>query len=545
MFANLSRLFGAKADEKGIELILDCSPSIPRILIGDALRLGQVLTNLAANALKFTEKGRIIIAAQLIADTPDTANLRFFVRDTGIGLNEEQTARLFQPFSQADSSTTRRFGGTGLGLAISKQLVEMMQGEIGVTSRLGHGSEFFFTARFERSTEMAATFVEGSQSANGFGRSLDSAAAPDAQGKPPSTPTLSEPLESVQLRGHVLLVDDNPMNQIVAHDMLIAAGLEVTIADNGRKAINLLSEGGFDLVLMDIQMPEMNGYEATRAIREQTAFSTLPILAMTAHAMSSVRDQCLAAGMNGHIAKPINLCSLHQTLAQWLPINETPTANAASAPSEADASIRLPDPGAGIDVRAALERLGHKRARYRRILLNFALEYRDKAREIDASLGAGELEKAGEMLHTVKGVAGNLGMLRLYDAIVVLENSIKAECVFPEEIGHFQLAFSDVMQALSQIGDDNESLAQPETGLDEGALPKTLSKLADHLRKGSPRAADTLPELKHALGGAYPAELEQLTGQIESFDFETAEESLEKLLAILRTMRGHEIGPIL
>ena len=670
VFANVSRLFGARADEKGIEFVLHCPHSVPRVLVGDALRLGQVLTNLTGNAIKFTEKGEIVVGVRQLSETQEHTYLRFFVRDTGIGVSEEQASKLFEPFSQADSTTTRRFGGTGLGLAISKQLVEMMQGEIGVVSHPGQGSEFYFTARFERSAEMAvcqldASFgqcsqgtsclvhrqtnrlglrrvlvVDDSQSARDVlcamlaafeltVRSVSSGAEaiaeleraalapdeaydlvlidwqmPDMDGveairriradtrlpkvptlimvtaysrdellrcirldeldglllKPLTTQTLCQSLssafdtenriaalpapidsastDSVPLRGRVLLVDDNRMNQIVANDMLQAAGLSVILADNGQQAVELVGEHAFDLILMDIQMPVMDGYEATRLIRQIPALTSLPILAMTAHAMSGVLEKCLAAGMNGHITKPIDMRSLYRILAQWLPpgdASQAPTVNLASA---VDAGIRLPEAVAGLDTEAALARLGQKRALYQQILLNFAEEHSSKAEEIDTAFAEGRTEDAAKMLHTIKGVCGNLGMVRLFDAVVSLESSIKARRIPVNKVRDFHEAFTEIMGALAELARDSAHVV-PESddmATEPLELSHLLSTLADHLREGSPRAADFLSGLRRALGGTAAPELEQLSAHISAFDFEQAEGSLEKLIETLRTM---------
>jgi len=663
VLSNLAKLFAVKADEKQIEFILDCPHAVPRVLVGDALRLGQVLTNLAGNALKFTEKGEVVIAVRLLAGDPEHVDLRFSVRDTGIGLTPEQLAKLFQPFSQADASTTRKFGGTGLGLAISKRLIEMMQGEIGVSSEAGRGSEFFFSARFGRGSDLdicrfSERFGECSQAAEchvhtqksrlaqrrvlvvddsmtardilagmlaGFDLQVHSVASaaeaiaelervahlpaehydlvlmdwqmPEMDGveavrriranpQLPKVPTLimvtafaqdellqhidrreldglllkplspsvlcdtlmealcldagagaMQPLavanpDTIQLRGKVLLVDDNPINQIVAREMLKLAGLEVIVAGDGRQAVELVEAGSFDVVLMDLQMPVMDGYEATRIIRQQAAFRKLPIVAMTAHVMASVRDRCLAAGMNAHIAKPIDLANLYGTLMQWLPLAEKPPVAAIAA--DAESAVALPEATADIDTRAALERLSQNRALYRNLLLEFEQEHREKAEQIELALRDGRVDKSGRILHAMKGVAGNLGLTRLFDAIAQLEDALKNDDILPAALKAFRDAFHDVMRALAALPEGQRAAAQLAHGLDVRALPALLAVIGGYLREGSPRAADFLPELRQALGEALPEQMEALTVQIESFQFEAADHTLATIGGLLQ-----------
>ncbi len=516
VLANLTRLFGAKAEEKGIELIIDCPPSVPRVLVGDALRLGQILINLTGNALKFTEKGKIAVEVRLVESAQESSTdvlLRFHVRDTGIGLNEEQVSRLFQPFAQADASTTRKYGGSGLGLAICKQLVELMQGEIGVTSRLGHGSEFHFTARFERGAKAAPGFVDRHER---------------------RYPPRSDPTDFARLRGKVLLVDDHRLNQIVAREMLETLGLEVSVAEDGREAANRVLAEPFDLVLMDLQMPEMDGYEATRLIRAQAHLSALPILAMTAHVMNSVHERCRAAGMNGHVDKPIDIEALYRILEQWLPKQEHLLSGVVTLARPDDTDVWLPEADPAFDTEAALGRLGQKRAVYRRILLSFAQEHRHRARDFENAVARGNMSEAGRILHSLKGTTGNLGMTRLYEAIVALEPRVDAERIQLGEIGDFRDAFAETLRAIDAIPRMDDRTDHVASEYDRQALAPILTSLAAYVREGSPRAIDALPDMRRALGGAHPETMSALETRIESFDFEGAEEALEELLKMVR-----------
>lgn len=287
--------------QKGLELILTETPNLKAPLLGDEVRLQQILNNLIGNALKFTSQGRVSLSVRLLDDDRDEGRVRleFTVRDTGIGFGPEQAERLFVAFNQADTSTTRKYGGTGLGLAISKSLVELMGGEIWTESRPGEGAAFHFTARFKHAA----------------GAALKKASDP-AQNE-------TEKAElAARIKGaKILLVEDNEVNQLVARRIMEKAGLMVSIADNGLRALESLEADQFDLVLMDIQMPEMDGLEATRRIRANPRWADLPVVAMTAHALSGDRELSLQAGMNDHITKPINLPELFRTLARWI----TPT----------------------------------------------------------------------------------------------------------------------------------------------------------------------------------------------------------------------------
>jgi CheY-like chemotaxis protein len=292
-------LVGLPAKEKGLALNAGLAPGVPERLAGDPVRLGQILNNLASNAVKFTQKGSISIEAGLEELEGDSALLYFKVKDTGIGLSKEQLAGLFTAFTQADTSTTRKYGGTGLGLTISKRLVEMMGGKIWCESELGQGSVFRFTARFK----------------------LDHAAeAPSkgAEGKRGDKTSGKEKLKPI-LGAKILLTEDNEVNQLVASRILNNAGFIVDIANNGLEAVEKVQAEKYDLVLMDIQMPEMDGLTASKTIRALPGFADLPIVAMTAHAMSGDRELSLAAGMNDHVSKPININELFNALAKWVP----------------------------------------------------------------------------------------------------------------------------------------------------------------------------------------------------------------------------------
>lgn len=286
-------LFGERAREKGLALTLEVAPDVPAWLIGDPLRLGQVLTNLVGNALKFTTSGAVYVQVERLGDEPGFARLRFAVRDTGIGIGEEECGRLFEPFTQADGSITRRFGGTGLGLSISQRLVGLMGGEIGVTSAPGQGSTFSFQIRL---------------------------AVAEAGGEPPRVKATPLAVPATIRGARILLVDDYDLNLEVVQELLERLGFSVAVAENGAQALAKLDTEVFDVVLMDIHMPVMDGLETTRRIRQDKRFAALPVIAMSAAVMASDQAACAAAGMNDHIAKPVMPEQLLPVLERWVRI---------------------------------------------------------------------------------------------------------------------------------------------------------------------------------------------------------------------------------
>ncbi len=296
---NVANLVAEKATSKGLELVFAVKEGTPNFLIGDPLRLGQILVNYANNAVKFTERGEITISAQVEEEREKDVLVRFAVRDTGIGLTAEQIGKLFQSFQQADTSTSRKYGGTGLGLAISKKLANLMGGDVGVESDYGEGSSFWFTARLGKGVAGASAEAEDEKQA-----------------------LLLTSLES--LRGAmVLLVEDNEFNQEIARELLAEVGFEVDIAGDGLKALEMIGRRSYDVVLMDMQMPVMDGVTATMEIRKQVAFRELPIIAMTANVMAADIQKCVDAGMNDHVAKPIDPEELFGKLVKWVKTPQT------------------------------------------------------------------------------------------------------------------------------------------------------------------------------------------------------------------------------
>jgi len=534
---NLNDIVSQKAEQKGIAIVFSVARGVPRFLIGDPLRLGQILINLLNNAIKFTDKGEIVVKVVASEVGSDKGVFRFSVSDTGIGMTPEQVAKLFQSFSQADTSFTRRYGGTGLGLAISKQLSELMGGTLTVESEYGAGSTFLFTAAFNivagdlpvlaraqvGDRRRSVLVVDNNEDArvelinmlykNGFvarsaasgWEALSALAIASQAGKPfdlvvmdwrlpgvdgiensrrvkahltharmPAILMVSEaeheevmgglddpsldaflvkpikesllietigtilgarqggPISELhempgqppaKLAGRrVLLVEDNEINRDLATELLSDLGIRVTVAENGQEGVERVFAEPFDLVLMDIQMPVMDGLTATSLIRADGRFRKLPILAMTAHAMSSDRERSLHAGMNDHLTKPISPIRLMEALIQWMPIEPEEQMAPDGTPDEAvSAQDGLPAHLPPFDMRTALMRSNGKPRLLRRILYGFRDKYASSGIELRRLNAAGKAEEAERLAHSLKGIAATLEARNLTEAASAVE----------------------------------------------------------------------------------------------------------------------------
>ncbi len=647
---NIASLTSLKAEEKGLEIIFNRGVEVPDRLIGDPLRLGQVLINLVSNAIKFTEQGEVILKVALDQAESWRVLLRFSVQDTGIGIEPRDIERLFGAFTQLDGSTTRRYGGSGLGLSISRHLVQLMGGEIEVESTPGQGSTFHFSIPFnlqdrqaqgdltpasdlrglrvlvvddnpsmreilgERlasftfevasaaSAEEALRLLERADqqekrpfklvlmdwrlpgmdgveagrrikqsarlshrpaviliTAHGREEVMQQAEAAGLDGfliKPVSPSVLFDTLIRAlnggqserpiaarkasmeqRLSGNLLLVEDSQINQQVAQEILESMGLTVRTAANGRQALEALQSHDFDLVLMDIQMPEMDGYEAVRRIRAQARYQRLPIIAMTAHAMTEEREKCLATGMNDHIPKPIDPHALYQLIRQWLKPAYRTTSVAGPVSARDDGDV-LPESLPGIDLRAGLERIGGNSGLFLKLLGEFAQHHGNALQVLEENLGKGDLETARREIHTLQGVAGNIGALDLQQEAEYFESDLREGRVSgPDGIpATFRTAFVTLFEAISQIetkpaSTQTRSVLSAGPAIEGGELQAGLQELREMLTQGDTAAHGLVSSLLEQVSETtLKQRLQQMKGQIESYDFDTARERLEEII---------------
>jgi hemerythrin-like metal-binding protein/PAS domain S-box-containing protein len=434
-------LMADRAAGKGLSLVAALDPALPEVLRGDPARVEQIILNLLSNAIKFTATGRVEIRVNLHAREELGACVAIEVEDTGIGLSQEDLARLFKPFSQADASINRKFGGTGLGLAISRQLVELMNGEISVSSREGQGTTF----------KLKIWLGQGSGVEQ-------SATAPD------SLPALPAHYRDAR----VLVADDQPLNREIVESLLTAVGITSCQAEDGQQALDLLIAAGpnaFDLVLMDIQMPVMDGLTATRALRSRAGFESLPVIAMTAHTMKHEQDIALEAGVSGHIGKPFDNASFYRTLAKWIPeskqaavpvVAEKVVTAVAEAVAPATQSSATRNTLRGIDMVNGLARFNGKEERYRHWLADFVETAGALPGQLRSDLAAGQPQSATRAAHAFKGRVGMLGMDDLHGIVSALEHALRDGTPAEALLGALEQSIGEVRDELKRFfaGDD-------------------------------------------------------------------------------------------
>lgn len=660
VLGNVSTVIGHKAEEKDLEFLFSVAADVPQNLRGDSLRLGQILINLAGNAVKFTDKGEVVIDVRTAEQTNGRIKLRFSIRDTGIGMSQEQMKRLFEAFTQADGSTTRKYGGTGLGLTISKRLVEMMDGDIVAESDPGEGSTFTFTAWLERAEVrqkrkltvdpdlrgLRVLVVDDNETAReilddalrqmsfrvtttataeggleclleadrrdafklvlmdwrlaggmdgieacraikrtaglinvpytvmvtAFGREevrsqAEKAGADAFLIKPVSlsvlfdtvmglfaaderavghagTTSAASTAESALRGATVLLVEDNAINQQVAAELLVSVGVRVDVASNGAEALARLAGAGeaakYDAALMDLQMPEMDGFEATRRIRADARTRDLPIIAMTAHALQEERERCLAAGMNDHVSKPIDPEILFETLGRHMrPRDARPPAETASPPPGPVAD-EAPFPEVpGVDVANGLRRVAGNKRLYLNLLRRFVDGQAGAAEVIARALERNEIDAAERHAHTLKGVAGNIGATTVAAAAAEIERRIKEREIRGIEDALTTLAteidtVASVLKPLlrTEAGAEKEGSDRSPERADDAAGRAAIGRLRTLLQDNDGEAVDYLERIRADLGSAYPADrIATLENTVNRFDFEEA-------LEILNTMEA-------
>jgi signal transduction histidine kinase/CheY-like chemotaxis protein len=531
MLEHLASLTVIKSDAARVELKMQVGENVPPCLVGDPLRLSQVLINLTSNAVKFTERGEINVGVELMDQAADTVALRFSVADTGIGMRPSQVAGLFESFNQSGATITRKYGGTGLGLSISRQLVELMGGEIQVSSTPGIGSRFSFIIRLGIASQTATPVdwpvqpqppVAAAHSAADAGLAMRDLSALDG--------------------ARILLVEDNANNREVALDFLSAARVQVDVAEHGGEALRMLEQADYDLVLMDVQMREMDGFTATRRIRAMARHQRLPIVAMTAYAMAGDRDKSIAAGMNDHINKPVAPEQLFRTLIKWIPqaslaarrttagvtIQSTPAAGQPGASSSAPLPI-IP----GVDWQLALESVDRQRARLDKRIAGFLKENRGAAQTVRVAIASGQHEVLHHLTHNLKSTAAYIGAFHLASQAHALEQVLRD-------------GRNDSVDLLAgELADGLELLVVGLSRLDESPSPPLyrdgdaallIGRLEAYLRADDARADDALGELRAlpAVARQAPA-LAAIQRAVDDIEYQDA---LAPLQALARTLQN-------
>jgi two-component system sensor histidine kinase/response regulator len=657
---NLATLVTVKAAEKDLEVLFRTEPGVPLHLIGDPLRLGQILINLASNAVKFTQEGEIVVSTRVTELREEQAVLEFSVRDTGLGMTAEQAAKLFQPFTQADTTTTRKFGGTGLGLSISKRLVEMMGGRIWVESEPGNGSTFAFTATFGRARQAGVLLAglvgdlrglrvlvvdDSASSREIFSEALKSMTfdvglaasgeealveldrATDAErpydlvlmdykmpgldgiettrritgrSKPGKLPTvimvtaygreeIMKQAESAGVRGflikpvnqsvllntimevyghdrfravhpvstqapsaekigevrgaRLLVAEDNEINQQVAREILESAGLRVDIAKTGKEAVEKVRMNNYDAVLMDIQMPELDGLQATAELRRDARFTDLPIIAMTAHAMSGDKERSLAAGMNDHVTKPIDPDALFAVLLRWIRPGDR-RAITRPEPSSLELTQHASTPPIldgfpGINQALGLKRVAGNQALYTKLLVDFHRDYAAGVEPIVAAIDQGKLADGEREVHTLKGVAGTIGAMELHGAAQELELALRqrdparARSLLPVVERELARVIHGLEPLVKKPVAARANTKGPEvaatSAVDRPALETVVRNLSELIRRHDPQAEGALEQIRPALKGARSKEVDQIAQALELFDFRRAANALSAL----------------
>jgi PAS domain S-box-containing protein len=668
MLDALSTVIGYRVVDKNLEVLFRIDPKVPNYLYGDSLRLTQVLTNLLGNAIKFTDEGEVVLSIEVAIQREGWADLTFVVSDTGKGMTEEEQSHLFQPFTQTDSSISRRYGGTGLGLVITQRLVEMMGGRISVDSVKAGGSRFTVSLSLEQNPEqgsllpmrdypdlskirvlvaddnetareifrenlaafgISAEVLTGAEELlahlrqhNGGGETpydavildwkmpgIDGVDAArlirhdaaltvqphillctaygtgsaiagvevgtfDATLSKPFSPSslldslidmmgyavLSKHRSSAVLEqglleqlarrkgAHILVVEDNEINQEIARELLQRVGMVVTVASLASEAFQALEEQKFDMVLMDIQMPEMDGLEATRHIRRFEQFATLPIVAMTAHAMEQDRALSLAAGMNDHLTKPINPGELYQSVAQWITADLERGRQDSGLQAEVAGAAQMIErriitrPIPGINVELGVSKLAGNHTLYRQLLLKFRQRNQQTDAKITDCIASRQFEEAAELVHGIKGVAGNLGALELFQKARELEQLLLTRAATTEItplLEAFSAEHQRVMHSLAELEMESIPASTEQREVEWSLVRSLLDQLLQHVDSDLGLAMEISSQLAVQMRAtSFETQYAVLEQALSDFDIESVKENATRILQQLAEGEG-------
>jgi two-component system, sensor histidine kinase and response regulator len=525
IFDNVRSLIAEAAAAKGLAIEID-TDHVPMWLCGDLTRLRQILLNFSSNAVKFTESGRISLRANLLAEHDGQLDIRFEVQDSGIGISPETQAKLFQVFEQGDASVTRKYGGSGLGLAIARRLAELMGGTVGVESTLGAGSTFWLKVSLKHGHGVMPT--------------LSARSGSDA----------ADILRRQHSGCKVLLVEDNEINREVALELLHAVGLDADSAENGAVAVNRVQQKAYDLILMDMQMPVMNGLDATRLIRKLPGMSALPILAMTANAFTEDRQACLDAGMDHFVAKPVDPPELYKALVEWLsrmatvsePLSDDPTS---FNPQDAELGRGLATNclQAGLNISLGLRALNGNASAYFDLLHRFARQHRGDAASLEKFINSGARDAALQVAHTLKGTAATIGAMRLATAATDLEDALRRSDPSADLLSHL----SKVRTSADALWVVIETLpVKPEKvvqNVDPARVVSVLIQLQALLEADDTQAIAIFEQDKPVLLAAMGPAVLHLQRQMESFDFPAAVTTVRELISRARALVDKPVQP--
>jgi len=633
---NVSNMISAKAEEKNLELVFDIDNNVPAVIKGDPLRLGQVIINLMNNAVKFTEKGEVVLKCKMLPSVEGKSLLQFEVADTGIGLTKEGIEKLFRSFSQADSSTSRRYGGTGLGLTISKQLVELMGGSIWVESEYGIGSRFIFTIETERlerrsyrlpsrslmkkkvlildsnvKTSAALTQMLGyfqytalqasnaeearllisensfdiifaerqiiadcdieeaqkqcntkivlmahglqvmrdrifhgvtiqAQLAKPFNQQMIFSVllelfAKESMKKTQTLPQITKNDLSVLSGSRILVAEDNVINQTVLLGLLEDTGIEVIIASDGREALEQLKRHkDIEMIFMDINMPVMDGYEATLALRKERKYDHIPIIALTANAMQKDIDRAREVGMQEHLGKPIDVQALYGQLLKYITVKVDRSEVTEKKQKEDDTkeTLRHISKLKELNMQEGLERVGGNTALYQSILFDFSDIFRDSATQIESLIAEGRREEVSHLVHNIKGTAGNIGADSLFKMMELLETAMEQEeGDFSLLLHRYKEIFNSLLSSIDTLREETQSSNEKKDTIELEQLHILLEQIAEKAKKKKALACKELSDelQKYAWPQEYEDSLEKIVLFLKRYRFKEAISTIKKI----------------